>query len=74
MIESDLEYYRRRYLQETALEQAATTVEAASAHRALAMIYAEEVRRLTPAAPPGRIAACPPAPATATPSRISERI
>ncbi|TVV72688.1 hypothetical protein [Sphingomonas solaris] len=55
MMEDDLTYYRRRFGQEIAPEQASHSVEAAAAHRALAMIYADEIRRLSPDAEPPQL-------------------
>lgn len=49
MHETDLQYYERRYGEELESHRCATTPEAASAHRALSLIYADEVRRLSPA-------------------------
>ena len=46
MIETGLEYYRRRQEQEASLEATATLPEVASVHGELASFYAEQVRRL----------------------------
>ena len=45
MIETSLQYYCRRHEQELSLRAAAASPAAASAHHALALIYAEEIRR-----------------------------
>ncbi len=45
MGEADLAYYRRRYAQEVRMAAAAGTAAAAAAHHALAVSYAETLRR-----------------------------
>ncbi|MET0269120.1 MAG: hypothetical protein ABW173_01710 [Sphingomonas sp.] len=48
-MEADVQYYEQRKATELMLSERAASPEAASAHRALALIYAEEVRRLSTA-------------------------